>query len=189
MPACRLRRRTDRQHIGVAHGCRSPTARCAVVLNHPTATTFRLPGRLRRRERHRHRRLRRLRHGDVDLHEGDRRRRAARRGRAWPCSSSRSGCPPHPSPAPGSCSWSTAVKSGVAESRWSPTVPDLCKVRAARPRAALDQVVRHRPRCRSSAVQLRLIWLLDAAVAVRLPGAVGACVSGAAGVVAVAMFE
>ena len=39
------------------------------------------------------------------------------------------------------------------------------------------------------AVQLRLIWVADAAVAVSLPGAVGACVSGAAGVVAVAVFE
>ena len=40
-----------------------------------------------------------------------------------------------------------------------------------------------------AAVHARLIWLLLAAVAVRFDGAVGACVSGAAGVVAVAVLE
>ena len=38
------------------------------------------------------------------------------------------------------------------------------------------------------AVQLRLIWVLLTAVAVRLPGALGGCVSGD-GVVALAVFE
>src|SRR3989449_10372472 len=39
------------------------------------------------------------------------------------------------------------------------------------------------------AVQARLIWLADAAVAVRLDGAVGGVVSGGAGVTALATFE
>jgi hypothetical protein len=39
-----------------------------------------------------------------------------------------------------------------------------------------------------AAIQLRLIWLLLAAVALRLPGALGAVVS-AAGVVTVTMLE
>jgi hypothetical protein len=39
------------------------------------------------------------------------------------------------------------------------------------------------------AVQARLIWLLLAAVALRLDGAVGGVVSGAAGVVALAVVE
>src|SRR2546425_9436030 len=39
------------------------------------------------------------------------------------------------------------------------------------------------------AVQARLIWLADAAVAVRLDGAEGGVVSGGAGVTALATFE
>ena len=61
-----------------------------------------------------------------------------------PRSSSHSDCPPHPSPAPGSCSSS----SGSPSRPWYPSVvvPICAKLAARRPLTAFDQVARHRRR-------------------------------------------